>query len=201
MKIVSIRLINKRTAIITLDDDYEFPLHKEVIDNYRLALDKDIDEELLKIFISKHVKGMARSYVLDSLARSAKTRYKLIDGLQERKIPQEVIEAVIREYEELGYIDDYEYAKNYYELKSSSKSLNYIRNMLRSKGVSDDIIQEVLLDADNTNEIKQIEKFLDTKLKGNKDITIAEKNKIIASLFRKGYKTSNIYLTISQYLA
>ena len=114
---------------------------------------------------------------------------------------QAKIDEIIKEYEDLGYIDDYEYAKNYYELKSSSKSLRYIQNMLRSKGVSDWIINEVLADADCSNEIKQIEKFLDSKLKGNKDISISEKNKIIASLFRKGYKTSNIYLTISQYLA
>lgn len=201
MVIVSIKFVNKRIAILTLDDDYEFPLYKELIDNYGFSVDKVIDDDMLSIIINKHVKSIARGYVIDSLARSAKTKAKLVEGLHNKKIPPEVIDCVVCEYEDLGYINDYEYAKNYYELKSSSKSLRYIQNMLRSKGVSDDIINEVMSDVDYTNEIKQIEKFLDTKLKGNKNITSAEKNKIIASLFRKGYKTSNIYLTISQYLA
>ena len=99
------------------------------------------------------------------------------------------------------YIDDYQYAKNYYELKVGSKSIYYIQNMLKSKGISDDIISRVMETADYSNEVKQIEKFLDSKLKGKKEISREEKSKIIASLFRKGYKTSNIYLTISQYLA
>ena len=201
MKISNIRYINKRTAVITLEDDYYFPLRKEWIDTYGLKVDLDLDDDRFYMIINTHVKDMAKGYILDSLARSAKSKAKMIENMKGKEYPDDIIESTIAEYEELGYIDDYQYAKNYYELKVGSKSIYYIQNMLKSKGISDDIISRVMETADYSNEVKQIEKFLDSKLKGKKEISREEKSKIIASLFRKGYKTSNIYLTISQYLA
>lgn len=201
MKINNINYINKRTVIVSLDNEYQFPLYKDVMNLYNLAVGMDINDDKLELIVNKHVKDMARSYILDSLGRSSKTKVQMIEKTLEKGYPRDVVDVIIGEFENLGYIDDYNYARNYYELKATSKSLYYIKNMLRSKGVPDIIISEVLSDGDESYEIKQIEKFLDTKLKGNKNITPNEKNKIIASLFRKGYKTSNIYLIISQYLA
>lgn len=201
MKINNINYINKRTVIISLENEYQFPLYKDVKNLYNLEVGTDISDDKLELIVNKHVKDMARGYILDSLARSSKTKVQMIEKTLEKGYPRDVIDVIIGEFENLGYIDDYNYARNYYELKVTSKSLYYIKNMLRSKGVSDSIISEVLIDADDSYEIKQIEKFLDMKLRGNRNITSNEKNKIIASLFRKGYKTSNIYLIISQYLA
>ena len=73
--------------------------------------------------------------------------------------------------------------------------------MLRTKGISDDIIAEVFAQEDYSTEIEQINKILDSRIKNKETVSIEEKNKIIASLFRKGYNTSNIYFAISQYLA
>lgn len=201
MKINNINYINKRTVIVSLDNEYQFPLYKDVMNLYNLSVGMDINDDKLELIVNKHVKDMARGYILDSLGRSSKTKAQMIEKTLEKGYPRDVVDVIIGEFENLGYIDDYNYARNYYELKATSKSLYYIKNMLRSKGVPDNIISEVLSDGDESYEIKQIEKFLDTKLKGNKNITPNEKNKIIASLFRKGYKTSNIYLIISQYLA
>ena len=201
MKINNINYISKKTIIVSLDNEYQFPLYKDVLNLYNLGIGVDISDDKLELIVNKHVKDMARGYILDSLGRSSKTKVQMIDKTLEKGYPRDVVDGVISEFEDLGYIDDFNYARNYYELKATSKSLYYIKNMLRSKGVSDDIISEVLQDADEAYEIKQIEKYLDMKLKGSNNITPREKNRIIASLFRKGYKTSNIYLTISQYLA
>lgn len=201
MKIVNIEYITKKSAVVTLEDGYTFPLHKEHINHYKLCIGYDMKQEQLAHIIENHVKDMARSCILDSLARTSKTRIQAREVLSKKMYPDSIIDEVIGQCEEYGYIDDYSYAKNYYELKRSFKSIYYIKNMLRTKGISDDIIAEVFAQEDYSAEIEQINKILDSRIKNKETVSIEEKNKIIASLFRKGYNTSNIYFAISQYLA
>lgn len=109
--------------------------------------------------------------------------YNLIDN--------EMLNDIIEELEENGYIDD----KNYVErainefMALNNLSLKEVRYKLMSKGIPNDLIEDYMS--------KHEEEMKDYEVKSAKTIILKKQNSmeeeaIIQFLVKKGYKTSNI---------
>lgn len=109
--------------------------------------------------------------------------YNLIDN--------EMLNDIIEELEENGYIDD----KNYVErainefMALNNLSLKEVRYKLMSKGIPNDLIEDYM--SEHEEEMK------DYEIKSAKTIILKKQNSmeeeaIIQFLVKKGYKTSNI---------
>lgn len=106
-------------------------------------------------------------------------------------IESEMLDDIIEELEENGYIDDNNYieraAKEYMAL--NNLSLKEVRYKLMSKGISSDAIEDYI-----SNHQEEMENY---EIKSAKTIIIKKQNAmeeeaIIQFLMKKGYKTSNI---------
>ena len=106
-------------------------------------------------------------------------------------IESEMLDDIIEELEENGYIDD----KNYIEravkeyMALNNLSLKEVRYKLMSKGISSDAIEDYI-----SNHQEEMENY---EIKSAKTIIIKKQNAmeeeaIIQFLMKKGYKTSNI---------
>ena len=106
-------------------------------------------------------------------------------------IESEMLDDIIEELEENGYIDD----KNYIEravkeyMALNNLSLREVRYKLMSKGISSDAIEDYI-----SNHQEEMENY---EIKSAKTIIIKKQNAmeeeaIIQFLMKKGYKTSNI---------
>lgn len=109
---------------------------------------------------------------------------KLITKYREK----EIVEEIIDEFIEKGYLDDKEYGRCY--IKTHSYGRKKMEFMLFQKGLSSDIIRELLND-NSENELEEI-KRLWLRL-GKK-----EKDKKIVSLMRKGFQYRDIKKAISE---
>lgn len=100
--------------------------------------------------------ALARRLVLDALSRSARTRGQLAELLARKGVPEEVGEAVLGRFAELGLIDDAAYAEAFTRSRHEHKGLGSraIAFELRRRAVPDELVQEAvsLLDADQEQE-------------------------------------------------
>ena len=94
----------------------------------------------------------ARGLVLDALSRSARTRGQLAALLARKGVEEELAEAVLERYVELGLVDDAAYAEAFTRSRHEHKGLGSraIAFELRRRSVPDEVVQEAVgaLDAD-----------------------------------------------------
>jgi len=84
-------------------------------------------------------------YALRLLSARAYAEAGLRRKLAHRGSPEEV-EATIRRVKELGYLDDRSYAEGYIRLNQGRWGVGKLRQALRAKGVSAEVIERVLAD-------------------------------------------------------
>ena len=121
-----------------------------------------------------------------------RTCHEVREKLSKEDYQEDTIDEVIAFLCNDGFLNDRRYAEYYVVCYENRRSRYRIKTELRSKGISDDIISEVLLDSD---ESQAYEKALSKQLAkyGLSDIEEADyqtKSKIFASLYRQGYTVS-----------
>lgn len=96
----------------------------------------------------------ARGLVLDSLGRSMRTRGQLADLLARKKVAEEIAEAVLDRFTELGLIDDAAYAEAFTRSRHEHKGLGSraIAFELRRRSVPDEVVQEAVSALDTEQE-------------------------------------------------
>lgn len=94
--------------------------------------------------------------VLDALSRSARTRGQLSELLERKGVPEEVGEAVLDRFAELGLVDDAAYAEAFTRSRHEHRGMGSraIAFELRRRAVPDELVQEAVstLDADQEQE-------------------------------------------------
>lgn len=81
---------------------------------------------------------------VDLLARRAHFESELVQKLLKRGYDSDMVEKVIEECREKGYVNDLENARMYIQSLKNDKSAYYIKGKLHSKGVPKDIIGIVM---------------------------------------------------------
>jgi regulatory protein len=96
----------------------------------------------------------ARGLVLDSLSRSARTRGQLAALLARKGVAEELAEAVLDHYAELGLVDDAAYAEAFTRSRHEHKGLGSraIAFELRRRSVPDELVQEAVSVLDSEQE-------------------------------------------------
>ncbi|HLB51632.1 hypothetical protein A3F07_01885 [candidate division WWE3 bacterium RIFCSPHIGHO2_12_FULL_38_15] len=108
---------------------------------------------------------------------------------------------VIAELQTLGMINDYNFASTFVEEKSHSRkplSRFAVQNYLYRRGISKEIIKEVLIDYTKTYELASAmviaEKKLGSMKKGLDKMTV--KRKLISYLIGKGFSPESVYTVV-----
>jgi regulatory protein len=88
----------------------------------------------------------ARGLVLDSLARSMRTRGQLADLLARKEVAEDVAEAVLDRFTELGLVDDAAYAEAFTRSRHEHRGMGSraIAFELRRRSVPDELVQEAV---------------------------------------------------------
>lgn len=99
----------------------------------------------------------AMSIALYALAPRAKSRDELLKQLVKRGVDTDIANSVLDSLELQGLLNDLEFAKLWSESRQRSKKLSkrVIADELRAKGVSQDIINEVIEQIDDESEYAQ----------------------------------------------
>ena len=169
---------------LILGDDKIIYLTKEMFSKFDLKGKTELDEETFYSLIYFRIRLSAYTMLAKRDYFKKELRNKLIEKIGFA----DIVEDVVEDFEEKGYLDDYEKAKSYTAQHSNygTKKLSFI---LYQMGVDREIVSEVLED-EKDNQIEKI-KQLWVKL-GNK-----EHKKKVESILRKGFLYGDIKKAIS----
>lgn len=203
MTVTDIKDYKKGRYEIFLNDEFAFILYKSEMKSLGMKVGSELtDSQILDItetILLKRAKKRAMNLLLKGDMTEAKLRSKLSDG----KYPDSVIDSAIAYVKSYHYIDDRRYAMSFIASRSSSDSKSTIRRKLIERGVSKEIIDSCVeefyvedeLNADVEREL--IKKLVLKKCKNLSSLEYTEKQKLIASIMRKGFSFYDVEGVIS----
>jgi regulatory protein len=100
--------------------------------------------------------SVARTIVLRKLTAAPRTRAQLADTLAERGVPDDVSEATLDRFEELGLVDDAEFARQWARSRQAGRGLarRALAYELRQRGVEDEVVRNALDDPGLDDELE-----------------------------------------------
>lgn len=187
MKITDItpQVHNKQRKSIFVDGKYAFSLDE--IDCIKLKIGDDITKEQLDNLNIESNLSKAKSKALDYLSRAPHTKHDLGIKLKNKGYDEQIIDLALDELEQMGLIDDMEYATLYMEMaKEKCYGPSKIRYELSHHGVSNDIITEVM-EQEGGTDLEQLKELLLTKYRGCDFADIKVKQRAIRYLASRGF--------------
>ena len=135
----------------------------------------------------------AKLRALHLLERMDRTEAELRSKLKLDMYPEDIIETVIQYVKGFRYIDDRGYARRFVESRQGSKSKLEIKMSLLQKGISKEIVSEVLEEYyENRDESVAIRRLLEKKRFSSERATEEEKRKMYGYLLRKGFRYEDV---------
>lgn len=142
----------------------------------------------------------AAEKAMSLLLHKDRTRRELLERLYRCGFSEEASREAMEYVESFGYINDRRYTENYIMFQKGRRSRKEMIYKLSEKGVPKELVYLVMEEMEYDGEEDAIHVLIVKKLKGRPvhEISYEEKNKIIASLGRKGFELGAIKKVLSQ---
>jgi regulatory protein len=197
MIITALEELEQKKVKVFIDGEYAFLLYQKDIGRYKLCVGEEIGSALYDEIMEDTVSRRAKQKTLSLLKFMDRTEKELCRKLSEAGYTQEVIDEAIAYVSSYGYLNDERLASSYVRSRMNSKSKMVIKAELLQKGVDGDIIEKVFLEEygeeeETDGELNAIRKAIARKTKAPDSLSYEEKQKLIASLYRKGFEIGKI---------
>lgn len=181
------------------DEEFAFSVDLETLAQFGLQKDMELTEEELEELTQQTQYKKARDRAFKLLGYKSYTRFLLKQRLTQEDFPLDVVADVLDRLEELGLIDDLDYAHRCAAdlLHLKKYSLSRVKQELRHRGVEEADIEEALMELDNDpqEQIRQvIERKYRTALSDEKG-----RRRAVNGLQRLGYSYSQIRQALSEF--
>ncbi len=178
----------KETYSIFLDGSFFCKLNAETIVKNNFKVGNEVSKEEIENAQAENEKLVAFDKCLKLLS-VPKTKKQVKDYLYGKGYTTKTVSYCISKLEEYNYLDDEAFASLYVKSYSFKKGKRLLDFELKSKGVSQEIINKVLEEYEFKNEdiIALAEKFVKGKPKDKKTA-----QKLVAHLFSKGFSLEEI---------
>ena len=138
---------------------------------------------------------VARSILLRKLTVAPRTRAQLADSLTQRGVPDDVADATLDRFEDLGLVDDAEFARQWARSRQAGRGLarRALAYELRQRGVDNDLVKEALDDPELGDELETARELVRRRLAAGRsrlsDPIERERQarRALGMLARKGY--------------
>jgi regulatory protein len=197
---VNVGRSKKKSAYkIYIDDDYAFLLYRQDIKVYQLETSTEITSLLYDKIIEETVYRRAKQKALAILKYMDKTEKELYTKLKDAYYTDEIALRTIEYLKGYSYINDERYASYYIRLHKNTKSKLAIKTKLKQKGINKDVLEKIsaieydIVTNDMDPEILAINKAILKKCKDISNLNWEDKQRIIASLYRKGFDLDKVY--------
>ena len=185
---IEVQKNNDTRANLYLDDKFFSGISIELVMKEHIKVGSDLDMDFLSNLILEDEKGQALSKAVKYLSGNLKTEKQIKDYLKKKEYSDITINYVLEKMKEYKYLDDEHYAKSYVLTYSNKYGKLKLSSMLKNKGVSSQIIDEVLQKVETPSNIQVVaEKYLK-----NKEITYENLNKLSRFLYSRGYEFDEI---------
>ena len=192
MEITKIQALTKQKYRIFLDGESAFAVYKGELSRYHLEEGAVLPPEVYEESVNRVLKKRATLRAMHILERTDKTEAQLRRKLEESEYPKEAVESAIAYVTSYGYLDDRRYAEHYIEWKKQGKGKARLKMELVQKGISREIIEEVLESTDFGETREMIRQIILKKRKTDIPMNEKEKQRLYGFLMRKGFSSSDI---------
>ncbi len=198
MVITSLVEIDKNKYKVYIDHNYAFLLYQKDIDVYGLKEEEEISDYDFNKIIEDTVFRRAKQKALAVLKFKDRTEQELRGKLSETGYPPEIIDRTINYVTEYGYLNDERFVGAFIRERKNIKSKMVIRMQLVQKGAEKELIDRMMRleyeeSEDNQDaELIAIQKAIAKKTKNTKELNFEEKQKLLASLYHKGFSIEKI---------
>ena len=192
MEITKIQALTKQKYRIFLDGESAFAVYKGELSRYHLEEGAVLPPEVYEELVNRVLKKRATLRAMHILERTDKTEAQLRRKLEESEYPKEAVESAIAYVTSYGYLDDRRYAEHYIEWKKQGKGKARLKMELVQKGISREIIEEVLESTDFGETREMIRQIILKKRKTDIPMNEQEKQRLYGFLMRKGFSSSDI---------
>ena len=201
MYVTKIEPVTKAKYKVFLDEQFAFVLYKGELSRYKIQEEAQLSEETIKEIKKEILEKRAKLRAMHLLERMDRTEAELYTKLKRDLYPEDIIEIAMQYVKSFGYIGDKGYARRFVESRQGSKSKLEIKMSLLQKGISKEIVSEVLeAYYDGQDESMAIQRLLDKKRFSAETATEEEKRKIYGYLMRKGFSYEEIRRVIKEQL-
>lgn len=192
---------NKNRVSVYLDGKYAFSLDEVDACRLKIKIGVDLtDEDVKRCNIESNL-SKAISKAADILSFRSATKQEIKNKLLEKGYDDTIVAEAISELEELGYINDYDYASLYLDYaREKCYGEKKIRYELANKGVDPYIIEDVMANMQGPDK----EALCDVIMAkyGDIDMTdIKERQRVTRFFASRGFDFSEINDAIRQYIA
>ncbi|WP_246857548.1 regulatory protein RecX [Oerskovia sp. KBS0722] len=146
----------------------------------------------------------AREAILRALTAAPKSRRQLMDAMTRKGYPPEVLEPILERFEEVGLVDDAEYAGMLVRTRHGERGLSRraIAQELRRKGIDDDTATEALDQVDEDDEAEAARDLVQRRLARTTGLDREVRTRrIVGMLARRGYSPSLALSLVREELA
>lgn len=132
----------------------------------------------------------ARGICLEALAAAPRTQAQLAGTLRRRGVPDDVAQAVLGRFAEVGLIDDAAFAAAWVRTRHTGRGLarRALAHELRTRGVESDVLDSALDELSSDEEVATARRLAARKLAGSRGLAPPVRlRRVIQLLARKGY--------------
>ena len=192
MIVNSLTKLSKGRAKICLAGGTDFVLYKKEYENYGIAEGSDLSESDYESIVRDILVPRCKKRAMHLLEKQDRSEKNLRDKLKEGGYPEQVIDVAIDYINQYGYIDDARMAASHVRFYQDSRSRQRLRQDLLSKGISADIIEQVLDEEYTTDEVDLIDALLVKKHYDKENATYEDRAKMYRFLAGRGFSSDSI---------
>lgn len=199
MKIEQIVPVTKKRSRIILEGQLAFVLYKGELSRYQLEEGRDLADDTYREILENVLKKRAKARALHLLMRQDRTEFQLREKLRSDGYPEEVVECAVTYVKEHHYIDDRRYAKTYAQRMQGKKSRRAVAFELARKGISDAVLEELVMEQEEESEEEMIRQLAEKRLGDPHKLDEKEFRRIYAYLMRRGFQNGEVLKVLKAY--
>jgi regulatory protein len=150
--------------------------------------------------------AVARAILLRQLTSGPRSRHQLAVKLRERRVPEDVAEAVLDRFEDVGLIDDADFAEMWVRSRFAAKGLSKsaLRRELVSKGVDGGVAEEALSELSDDEEMGAARELVQRRMRpfppDDPAARERELRRLVGMLARKGHPPGRAFRVAAEIL-
>lgn len=181
---------NKNRVNVFIDGSFFCGLDELTAVKHRLKAGDEVDEDELAIIQADSEYAVALDKALGYLSLRARSEKEISDYLKGKGYLRETAAKVKDRLRELGYLDDAAYARKYVDENRTRFGAYRLKGELSKRGVSADVIEQVLENEDFDEEATALARTLAKSCR--------DKRKLKERLLRKGYGFDEISRAVGE---
>jgi len=136
--------------------------------------------------------SVALTIALAAIGRRSLSKKQLRDHLAKRGTPAEVLEATLLRLEEMGYLNDMDFARDFADRSRRKSSRRAIIQGLKERAIDQNIIDWVVEDLSDDDEYQLALKYAEKKWRPGSSDDEGMRRRLHASLMRRGFSSTTI---------